>query len=346
MYYTHKQTKFVYQAIGTYIGADGTKMIQLRRVSDGAGPLAVSEETILKSYVEGESKPDESDDTDKIVDEMVRQIKESETTLGILVDPEYTIDDLILTDEVKEELELGIEQAANAKAIAEAFGAKGFKRTTLNFHGAPGTGKTMSAHAVAARLGKKLYIADYAGLKSKWHGETAKNLKKMFQEAAEMDAVLFLDEADTLLSSRISGGGTEMSEALNHEKNVFMQELDRFEGVVVMATNLFGNYDEALNRRIARHVAFPMPDANARAAILSKLLKNKHEVDLADAALNADGLGGGDLGKAVENAQVKAFSRNRNQPLVSHRDLMTEIDRVKRSKIDQGLMSMTRKIGF
>lgn len=346
MYYTHKQTKFVYETIGSYQANDGTKMIQLRRVSDGAGPLAVSEDALNKSYTQGEPEVESSD---VIVEDMIRQIKESEaaeTTLGILVDPDYTLDDLILTDEVKDELELGIEQAANAKAIAEAFGSKGFKRTTLNFHGAPGTGKTMSAHAVASCLGKKLYIADYAGLKSKWHGETAKNLKKMFQEAAEMDAVLFLDEADTLLSSRISGGGSEMSEALNHEKNVFMQELDRFEGVVVMATNLFGNYDEALNRRIARHVAFPMPDVDARAAILSKLLKNKHEVDLADAALNADGLGGGDLGKAVENAQVKAFSRNRNRPIVSHTDMLTEIERVKRSKIDQGVMIMNRRIGF
>jgi SpoVK/Ycf46/Vps4 family AAA+-type ATPase len=343
-YYTHKQTKFVYETVGSYQESDGTTMIQLRRVSDGAGPLAVAEAALMKSY--RLMQPDEPLSEEDEVQETETKTETKESNLGIVMEPQYTLNDLILTDEVRDELGLGIEQAANAKAIAEAFGNKGFKRTTLNFHGSPGTGKTMSAHAVASRLGKKLYIADYAGLKSKWHGETAKNLKKMFAEAAEMDAVLFLDEADTLLSSRIQGGGSEMSEALNHEKNVFMQELDRFEGVVLMATNLFGNYDEALNRRIARHISFPMPNPTARASILLKMLGNKHQVDVAEAAIAADGLGGGDLGKAVENAQVKAFSRNKSHPLVSHDDLMTEIDRVKRSKIDQGLLSTTRRIGF
>lgn len=334
MYYAHKQTGFLYKVIREYQDSDGTEMVQLVRVSDGAGPIPMAVETLARYYDQNSGEE--------------TQTKEEleEATLGILTEPKYGMGDLVLPEEVREELMLGVAQAANAQKIAEAFGKTQFKKTTLNFHGAPGTGKTMSAHAVADALGKKLYIADYASLRSKWHGETAKHLKKMFAEAKALDAVLFLDEADTLLSSRVEGGGSEIGEALNHEKNTFMQELDRFEGVILMATNLFGNYDAALNRRIARHISFPMPDPTARAKILEKLLGTRHAVDLVDASLASDGLGGGDLDKAVENAQVRAFSKNSEFPIVTHEDLMVEIERVKRGKVDQGLVTNRRKIGF
>lgn len=331
MQYAHKQTGFIYKVTREYQSPDGTEMVQLVRVQDGAGPIPMSVEALNKYYQQqGETQ------TQEVLEE---------ATLGILTEPKYRMDDLVLPDEVKEELTLGLSQAANAKKIAEAFGKSRFQKTTLNFHGAPGTGKTMSAHAVADALGKPLYIADYAALRSKWHGETAKHLKKMFAEANALGAVLFLDEADTLLSSRVEGG-SEIGEALNHEKNVFMQELDRFEGVILMATNLFGNYDAALNRRIARHISFPMPDPEARAKILEKLLGTRHAVDLLDASLASEDLGGGDLDKAVENAQVRAFSRNPAAPVVENEDLLIEIERVKRGKIEQGLVQKRRKIGF
>lgn len=334
MYYAHKQTGFLYKVTRQYQDADGTEMVQLVRESDGAGPIPMAVESLNRYYSEMNAETQTQTEV------------QEEATLGILTEPKYAMEDLVLPAEVREELMLGVAQASNAKRIAEAFGKTQFKKTTLNFHGAPGTGKTMSAHAVADALGKKLYIADYASLRSKWHGETAKHLKKMFAEAKALDAVLFLDEADTLLSSRVEGGGSEIGEALNHEKNTFMQELDRFEGVILMATNLFGNYDAALNRRIARHISFPLPDPSARAKILEKLLGTRHAVDVVDASFASDGLGGGDLDKAVENAQVRAFSRNSEAPVVTHEDLIVEIERVKRGKIDQGLVENRRKIGF
>lgn len=328
MKYTHRQTGFEYEVVNAYRDSDGTAMVMLVRSHDGAGPIPVSEDALNKYY---------QTETETAVG--------LEPKLGIVLEPQYSMNDLVLPATVQEELLLGVSQAANAHKIAEAFGKK-TRRTTLNFHGAPGTGKTMSAHAVADTLGKPLYIADYAALRSKWHGETAKHLKQMFAEAKALDAILFLDEADTLLSSRVESG-SEIGEAMNHEKNVFMQELDRFEGIVLMATNLFGNYDAALNRRIARHIAFPMPDSSARKEILTKLLGSKHRADLNSIAVASDGLGGGDLDKAVENAQVRAFTKNPENPIVSHDDLLLEIARVRQGKLDQGLLPPARrKIGF
>lgn len=328
--YAHKMTGYSYEVVAEFQDSDGSDIVQLVRVHDGAGPVPVSIENLSRHYSDGTE-----------TQEAVAQ----EPKLGLLVEPKYGLSDLVLPGAVIEELMLGVNQALNARKIAEAFGKNKIQKTTLNFHGAPGTGKTMSAHAVAKTLEKPLYIADYANLRSKWHGETAKHLKQMFAEAKALDAVLFLDEADTLLSSRVESA-SEIGEALNHEKNVFMQELDRFEGIVLMATNLFGNYDAALNRRIARHISFPMPDLNARASILEKLLGERHEVDLLDAAHEANDLGGGDLDKAVENAQVRAFTRNPENPSVSHEDIMIEIRRVRQGKLDQGLVVQRRKIGF
>jgi ATP-dependent 26S proteasome regulatory subunit len=84
---------------------------------------------------------------------------------------------------------------------------------------------------------------------SKYLGDTAKHIKRAFERASHHGAVLFLDEADSLPSTRISFDES-CSTSINQDRNCLMQELDRFEGVVVMTTNLFGNYDDSLLRRV------------------------------------------------------------------------------------------------
>jgi SpoVK/Ycf46/Vps4 family AAA+-type ATPase len=81
-------------------------------------------------------------------------------------------------------------------------------RCILNFYGPPGTGKTRAALGIALRLGKPLYQVDYSAVISKYLGDTAKHIKAVFQAAREQDAVLFFDEADSLLSRRVPAGDT------------------------------------------------------------------------------------------------------------------------------------------
>jgi len=101
---------------------------------------------------------------------------------------------------------------------------------------------------------------------SKYIGETEKNLSKIFHEAETSNAILFFDEADALFGKR-----TEVSDAhdryANIETSYLLQKMEEYEGVVILATNLRENMDEAFTRRIRFIVAFPFPDAASRLRI-------------------------------------------------------------------------------
>ena len=101
----------------------------------------------------------------------------------------------------------------------------------LNFHGAPGTGKTLAAHVFSKRLGMKIIPASYAQIASMYVGEGAKNLEALFQAAESQNAVLFLDEADSLLSKRISGETSGADSAINAMRGQLLICLEKFKGI-------------------------------------------------------------------------------------------------------------------
>ncbi len=103
--------------------------------------------------------------------------------------------------------------------------------------------------------------------------DTAKPIKAAFSAAREHDAALFFDEADSLLSKRVSTGES-CSTSINQNRNCLMQELDRFDGVVIVTTNLFKNYDPALQR----HIKFRMPYASMRRELFALHLPNPERV--------------------------------------------------------------------
>jgi SpoVK/Ycf46/Vps4 family AAA+-type ATPase len=127
------------------------------------------------------------------------------------------------------------------------------------FAGPSGTGKTMAASVLAATLGLDLYAVDLAAVVSKYVGETEKHLAQVFDEAAGGSAVLFFDEADALFGRR-----TQVRDAhdryANLETSFLLQKVEDHDGLVVLATNLRKNMDEAFVRRLAATVEFPMPD--------------------------------------------------------------------------------------
>jgi hypothetical protein len=129
---------------------------------------------------------------------------------------------------------------------------------TALFAGDPGTGKTLAAEVIAAEVGLDLMVVDLSLLVSKWIGETEKNLDAVFTEAGRSHCVLFFDEADTLFGRRgeISRGADRYA---NLEVGYLLQRLDRYEGLVVLATNLRDHLDEAFTRRFQHLVHFPNP---------------------------------------------------------------------------------------
>jgi DNA replication protein DnaC len=222
-------------------------------------------------------------------------------------------------------------------------------RCILNFYGPPGTGKTRAAQGVAHRLGQPLYQVDYSAVISKYLGDTAKHIKRAFERASYHGAVLFLDEADSLLSKRVSLDES-CATSINQNRNCLMQELDRFEGVVVMTTNLFGNYDDALLRRVQRHIEFRLPDASMRRELLALHLPNPERVkaNLRNLAEQSRGLSGGDILNICLNA-IHAGSRDPDPAkwVVTEEMLLREIKRAKAAKEKHtGRRTGGRRIGF
>lgn len=131
------------------------------------------------------------------------------------------------------------------------------------FAGESGTGKTLAAEVIAAEIGLDLMEVDASRLVSKWLGETEKHLDAVFTEAEASHCVLFFDEADAIFGQRgeVSRGSDRYA---NLEVGYLLQRLERFEGLVIMASNLRGNLDPAFTRRFHHVVHFPRPEQPQR----------------------------------------------------------------------------------
>jgi len=131
------------------------------------------------------------------------------------------------------------------------------------FAGASGTGKTMSAGVIARELALDLYKIDLSGIVSKYIGETEKNLDRIFTAAKCSNSILFFDEADALFGKR-----SEIKDAHDRYANIevayLLQKIEDYEGVVILASNLSKNIDEAFSRRMHYVVEFPLPDEKYR----------------------------------------------------------------------------------
>ena len=190
--------------------------------------------------------------------------------LAVAVRPVCDWDDLVLPpDRVQLLRDISAQIRHHQTVFGDwGFGGRSSRGTGLTalFSGPPGTGKTMAAEVLAGDLGLHLYKVDLSGVVSKYIGETEKNLRRVFAEARTANAVLFFDEADALFGKR-----TEVSDAhdryANIETSYLLQQMEEYDGVVVLATNLRQNLDDAFTRRIRFIVEFPFPDADSRARI-------------------------------------------------------------------------------
>lgn len=274
--------------------------------------------------------------------------------VGVLIQPEerYDLDRLVLYAEARREIDSALRSVLMREELEAVWRLSQIQpqsgRCILNFYGPPGTGKTRAALGIARRLGRPLYQVDYPAIISKYLGDTAKHIALAFRRATEEGAVLFFDEADSLLSRRVAVGES-CSTSINQNRNALMQELDRFGGVVITTTNLFGNYDPALLRRIARHIKFRLPNAAMREAILRTHLPNLERVDadLRAVAIEARGLSGGDLLNACLNA-IHAGSAEPDPARwrVTAQLLLDEIAQIRATKADHANGSRRRRNRF
>ena len=188
--------------------------------------------------------------------------------------PRFSFDQLVLPADQADAL---LTAVAAIRLRHRVYGKWGLRKiepapsVALNLHGPPGTGKTLAAHAIASRLEMPIIMAGYAELESKFHGDGPKNVKAAFHAAQSQQALLFIDEADSLLSRRLTDVNQGSEQAINSMRSQIVLCLDQFAGVVVFSTNLVSNYDRAFESRV-RHFHFSLPDVEARSAIWRKLL--------------------------------------------------------------------------
>ena len=199
-------------------------------------------------------------------------------------EPRFALEQVALNEKVKEQIQTAIAAVRYKTKMTEEWGMSeyfsGNRAVILNFYGKAGTGKSMTAEAVAKALNKKVYHINYSELESKYVGETPKNIRRAFECATRDDAVLIFDEADSFLGKRLSSVTQSADYGVNITRSVLLMELEKFSGVVVFTTNLISNYDEAFKRRILLSVYFDMPDEKARLQIWKLHLSDK--MSLAD----------------------------------------------------------------
>jgi SpoVK/Ycf46/Vps4 family AAA+-type ATPase len=251
-------------------------------------------------------------------------------------EPLYNLDQLVVPEPVLADLLL----AASVLLVKDkVFGEWGlsqiepYPRSVLNFHGPSGTGKTMAAHALARHLRMPILAASYADIESKFLGSGPRNLEALFFAAERDAALLFVDEADSLLSARVSEAQSGSEKAVNSLRSQLLICLEKFTGVVVFASNFVESYDKAFKTRV-RDVYFPLPDADCLFRLwgthLPANLPLEGALDTSSLAVASEGLCGRDIKNAVIDAAVRVAAAGGNA--LSAHDFLSAIERLRESK--------------
>lgn len=259
----------------------------------------------------------------------------------ILEKPRKTLDELVLAETTRRQIESLLQKVKLHKVLYDDFGLGKIDlsggRTAINLYGPPGTGKSVTAEAIANALGKDLIRVNYAEIESKFVGETPKNIKAVFRFARENDAVLFFDEADSILGKRLSNVSQSTDYAVNVSRSVMLLELDSFQGVTIFATNFMSNYDSAFVRRIIGHIEMTLPTEEGRMELYRKMIPSEYPIDVTEKEFQrivwqSDGLSGAEILNVVINAATFALNREGASCRVNVRDFAMAIEGVKKAK--------------
>lgn len=233
-----------------------------------------------------------------------------------LYSPSVDFEDVILPVETKQLLLQTVENFDTYKLVQKnldvdkkiAYG----RGMALLFYGSSGTGKTMTANALATKLGKKVLLINFPYL---GNNEAGQIIKLIFREAKIHDAILFFDECESIFQSRDKG---------SNRVNMILTELERHDGLSILATNRPYDLDEAMYRRINLAVEFRKPDHILRERIWHALKPEK--LQLADDVLISElamkyELTGGFIKNTWLGALSLAVSRDGINPVICHEDL-------------------------
>ncbi|WP_449039536.1 ATP-binding protein [Parabacteroides goldsteinii] len=282
----------------------GKNILRLEGAGEGepllSSQLRVSEEFLSRVQLDVEYKPD--------------------YTTGFpakRITTELDWEDMVLDYQVMTELEEINTWISSGKTIMEDWGLSRILKAGYRslFYGPPGTGKTLAATLLGKKNNMDVYRIDLSMIVSKYIGETEKNLAKVFDLAENRNWILFFDEADALFGKRTSSN-TSNDRHANQEVAYLLQRIEDFPGMVILATNLRSNIDEAFSRRFQSVIYFPMPTEELRAEIWRKMLKGWPEdvdEDLITMATRTE-LSGGSIANVVRRCALATVNQ-KNQSL-------------------------------
>lgn len=253
------------------------------------------------------------EDTEKTVSQAANKVDKKQQELILQpTDPMFSLDDSILPENVKEQILEVADYAYNSKIVFEQWGLekthKYSKRMGINLYGPSGTGKTMAAHAIANYLGRKILCVNYAEIESKYVGETPKNIYRTFKAAEQTHSILFFDEADAILSRRVTNMNNATDVSVNQTRSVLLTILNTYQDFIIFATNFIENFDPAFLRRISYHIKFELPDYDCRYRLWKHYIPAEmpNDFDLEILSKTYENISGSDIANSVLMAAFKA----------------------------------------
>lgn len=262
-----------------------------------------------------------------------------------LVDPKTTLSDVVLhpkTEATLKNILQQLDKSVNLHLID--WGIKEKKSgmdARIIFYGPPGTGKTLTAYSLSKSLKKQVLSFDCSKILSMYVGESEKNVRKIFDTYRELasktksEPVLLLNEADQFLSSRTSGSGSSADQMHNQMQNIFLEQIEKFEGVLIATTNLLENIDPAFSRRFNYKLQFAKPTKKQRKLLWELLLPKSapfEEGFSLDELIKHD-LSGGQINLIIKNTAYHVAAQKK--PCFKVSDFIIEIEKEKSGNFDR-----------
>ena len=268
-----------------------------------------------------------------------------------LISTTKSLDDVVLNEKTKETLDALLKQVdKNVINRLKQWGIKDKKRgieAKIIFYGVAGTGKTLTALALAKSLKKDVLSFDCSKILSMYIGESEKNVRSIFDKYYELrtqtksEPVLLLNEADQFLSSRASGGVSSSDKMHNQMQNIFLEQIERFDGILIATTNLLENLDKAFSRRFNYKIEFVKPNKAQRIDLWKKLipvnLPLEENFDIEELAKYE--LTGGQIELVIKNTAYKIAVSD--EPLFKVENFKEQI-----TKEQKGQFDSENKVGF
>ena len=228
--------------------------------------------------------------------------------------------------------------------IQERMRKRGFRNGfACLFYGGPGTGKTETVYQLARQSGRPIMVVDVPQIKSKWVGDSEKNIKALFDryrelvKRSEITPVLLFNEADAIIGKRKNGAENAVDKMENAIQNIILQEMESLDGIMIATTNLEGNLDTAFERRFLYKIHFDKPDATVRSKIWRTMMPELSETDANTLASSYDFSGG----------QIENIARKSTINSILYGDALQLLPILREYCEEEQLNKSTRKrIGF